>query len=466
MAGTLLLKHVDNMGGAGTTSVDLYSGNVKWRMGGWSTKSEGQKESVWETINVVSTTTAANIRTEFDKIDELFETATKYMSNQVRADPVWLYWQSDGESAKRSPVINGESEIGTDQRLSPLLVTNGMTGRLAIERLSFWESESGTAFSLASGLSADGGTVAIGNDVGTLPQRINSVALKPTGADAIYQVWLGIRPTYNGYANFVSTWEMELGSTGNDTTASSDGVASGGSAMVCDFGGTATLVYRCEIQMNDVAASGYDDFVGRYLVLLRGRTTAGTVQVGVQGRYGYGITGTDTTEEIFGYTYLDSTVHSDDYYLYELGEVQIPPVPDRGGSVSADAGFSSFFIRLYAEKISAAAGTAFFDCLYLVPSDHMVTTKRVLIDNTAGGTANIYTGPGNHWNNNFDQWAVGHTLLNNSTMLSVEYNFHNWHYPVGGGLLVAVAQGQVNHVTGKDFDIDIELTPRWRTFRT
>ena len=132
MTGTLLLKYVNSMSG-GTTSVDLYGGNVKWAMSGWKTGTVTRKERIWETISVVSTASDANIRTEMANVDALFDTAKKYMNNPLNSDPVWLYWQSDGESAKRAVVTQGETEIGTDQRISPLLGVGGMKGKLALE---------------------------------------------------------------------------------------------------------------------------------------------------------------------------------------------------------------------------------------------------------------------------------------------------------------------------------------------
>jgi len=456
MAGSLLLKYVNNMGASpGTTSVDLYSGNIKRRMGSWTTRSTPQRgERTIEAMSLVSTAIDANIRSTQADIDWLFEQATKSVTNPIFNDFVYLYWQSNGESVKRAVVTSGESEIVSDQTLSPLLgaSSGGAALRIGIERVPWWEDESGTTVALGTALSTSGGTIAIGNDVGTYPQRISQLDLYAS-AGTIYQMWAGIRPVYRGFDNLVTTWECEAGTALTDATKVADANASGGTAVQIDFGGTTWMTGRNLVYLSDVAATGYNDFAGRYMCLLRAKA-GGTADVyDVYLKYGFG--NEDTPIGLIAGRVNIKGSFTTNYYLYELGNIQIPPLPDRGGSITDDSLFSTFFLRLLAAR-SSAAGTLTFDCMYLIPSDHMVSCNRVAIG-TGGGTVSFYT-------SELDEvYAIGH---NATQMITMEYDYYNWHYPQGGGLFVMVGQDQTDHQLNVTAGADITLFPRWRTFRT
>ena len=457
MAGTLLLKYVNNMGASpGTTSVDLVSGNIQRAMGSWSTRSNAARgEFIAESMSLVSTTTAANIRTTQADLDFLFEQAKLSVENPIYNDFVYMYWQSDGESVKRSPVKAGESEIVSDQVVSPLIDNSagGAKIRVGIERYPWWENESGTTVALGTNISTSGGTVEIGNDEGTLNQRISQLDLY-AAAGTIYQMWAGIRPTYRGYANLVTTWECEAGTALNDASVVADAAASGGSAVKVDFAGTAWDLVRNLIYLSDVAASGYEDFSGKYLALLRAKP-GGTADVfSVTLKYGFGNEDTPIGL-IAGQVNIHGSVTTD-YYLYELGNVYIPPIPDRGGKITDDSMFDTFFMRTLAARTSAS-GTLTMDCIYLIPSDHLVKCKRTAIG-VNGGTTSFYTSEIG------ETYAIGHNSSNQ--MITMEYDFHNWEYPVGGGLFVIAGQDETDHQLSVNAGADITLFPRWRTFRT
>jgi hypothetical protein len=51
------------------------------------------------------------VRAEKKKLDLLLYKARLFNSNPLSSVPVWLYFNADGESAKRSLVLDGSTEI-------------------------------------------------------------------------------------------------------------------------------------------------------------------------------------------------------------------------------------------------------------------------------------------------------------------------------------------------------------------
>ena len=435
-----------------TTTANFLTGNARLAVDGYSNTDAADEEGyIWEPIkliNPLATTADADLRTAKKTIDELLEKARRWKANNLEPDPVWLYWQSEGEDAKRSLVVDGSSEITGSEFDSPLLGVFGLELHVAIKRGKYWESESGT--SIINLTMGENEVWSIGNAGGTAAQRITYLRINETSASInIRKAWLGIRPTYRGTANYVPLWEAELGVGGVDSSTVSDGNASGGQCILTTFATTPTLDYRVQIELQDVISSNYDDMVGRYLVLGRMRVDSGNTQVFVQLRTGWATAGT-----VVGSTYLDGVAA---YDLYELGEVQIPLMGNRDGQGSLISRMKQFKFSVYAERLSAA-GSLRIDYLYLVPSEHLIT----FLDDQTNSVPYIYA----YTDQDNAQYAFGEDGGNE--IKSISTSFHNWEYPVGGGVMVIAVVGTafgVSHEIGREYSVYSEVIPRWISYR-
>jgi hypothetical protein len=428
----------------GTTTVDLLAGNLKLSADGWRTTTS--KEKVWEIIELVSNATDANIRTTKDEIDELAEQARQYLLNPLIADPVWFLWRSEGESAKEALVFDIESEIlAHDPLSSPLLGSNVVVLRLAIQRHPEYENSVAT-YTSSSGVSADGGKWTIGNAAGTSPERMANFIVGTSDAAYIHQkIWLGIRPLYEGVGSFVALWEAEDGSTGSGVTAPADGTASGGNKLLCDLTVTANDGLKSNITIGDIVGSNYNDFIGKYHVLARMKVASAATKVLVElAQYWSG------SHSYQGTTFIEGETS---WKLYSLGTVSFPPTGDKENVGSASASFQNCGFSIYANSTDDT-GSLSIDCYYLIPAEHSLTILGAAVDSSTD--LNLLTSPE-------DQvWGLGDST---QAQGGLQIAPHNWRYPVGGGLLVAVASSDSAHVLSKTLDLEVYLYPRWKTFR-
>ncbi len=429
----------------GTTTVNLLAGNLKLTAAGWRTKTS--KKKVWEKIELVSEASDANIRAAKDDLDELAQATRDYHRNEKNADAVYFKWQSDGESDKQALVYDIESEIiANDPMSSPLLGSDVVVLRIAIQRHPDYETTSATN-DTSAGVSADGGTWAVGNAVGTTPQRISEFIIDTS--DAAYahqQIYVGIRPLYEGVGSFVALWEAEDGAMGSSKSADGTASGTGDNRVNCDLTSTANDGYRGIITIDDVVGSNYNHFIGKYHILARMKVASGATNVLVElaqvwkGSHSY-----------HGTTFIEGVT---DWTLFSLGTVSFPPGGDRGNIASDHADFAECGFSIFANSVDDT-GTLYLDCFYLVPAEHTLTILGTKIDTTDPLT--IYTDPD-------DQiWGLGESTLSQG---GLQISPSNWRYPVGGGLMVVVAQADSAHLLSKTLDLSIDLVPRWKTFRT
>lgn len=443
---TAILKLADS-----SSTADLYSGDVKWRAQGWSTKSG--RDLVWDAIELVSTGSASAIRTAVVAIDTLFERARQYRDNPLNADPVYLYWGADGEPGKRSLVYDGEMELETEGITSPLLTGTGAFMRLAVQRDPESESTAGTTLT-ASSVSPNAGKWPASYATGSAPARIESFSVWPGAGDvgAITNIWVGIRPTYQGTAGMLTAWECELGSNVIDSTATADAAASGGTAMVVSYTNEPTVMReRFAITLGQASggAGNYDDIIGEYLVLGRIKVDAATTEIAVELRHAAGdLAG---MESVVGTTFIDGQTS---YKLFELGTVQVPPTGNRGNRASTSS-LSGYAFHIYTQRVSAA-GTASFDVLYLIPSRHLFSVYNCSFSPNNESTISAYTAP------NYEQYAAD--VGGGGVIQNIEYGFTNWEWPVGGGIIVAAAQGTAHDLTLHNLNFSMTLYPHWSTY--
>jgi len=437
----------------GTTTIDLLTGNLQARVVGWNTTTS--EEQVWETIDLVAATTAANVRTTKKQLDSLAQNARDYHKNQQNATGIFFKWQSEGESAKQALVYQIESEILAEApATSPLLYpVNGVYLRVAILRHQSYESVSGDQTDSEANLSTLGGIWDIRSVIGsaamgTAPGRIKSLAITdcaPT-PNVIQKLWMGIRPFYKGTSAFVALWEAE--SLFGVSTPSA--TASAGNYGLCDLTSTANEGLRGSIEIGNVVGSNYDHFVGKYLVLMRAKVDVAGTEVAVdirqfwQGSYSHA-----------GSTYIDGVTS---WTLFPLGEVSFPPTGNRDSVASGSGAFDDCGFSVFALSADDT-GELHIDCFILIPAEYLCVVEGCLINTTGSSplyTLILYTDPDDH------QWGLGESTLAQG---GLQPTFENWEYPIDGGILVFAAQGSTGHVLSTTADLAITVTPRWKSYR-
>lgn len=429
----------------GTNTVYFVGGSsvLLLSTGGWNTVSENS-EFIWETLELVSDTTDSSVRTEKKTLDLLLKEARIYATNELSSNPVWLYWNADGESQKRSLVLDGSTEILSDDIWSPLMGINSIKVKLAIKRKPFWEATSTTSAS-TTGLSVTGGEWTIGNNAGTEDQRIEE-AYFTIRTTAKQRIWAGIRPIYEGVGDFDPLWECEDGTNYVDATDTADGTASGGNKVTISFV-AATLSRRFSVSIDDVIGIGdANHFVGKYQVIGRCKVDSVNTQVRVQLRSGYFYL--ITTETIVQDTIIDGQTSWD---LVELGEVQFPPMGNRDGREADQLDYMS--LTIWAERLSGS-GTLDFDCLILIPSEHYFYGEATSL--VADDLFEAYV------SNNDDFYAVGNGI---GAWGNIDFNMPNWKYPIGGGHMVVAAAEASSHTLTGTVDVLLKLLPRWHSYR-
>ena len=441
----------------GSSTVNLLTGNLYVEAGGFSYASVEDESLLWTTFDILSTASAANIRTEMVKFEKLIEQAKNYHNDINENDPVWLYWQSEGESAKRALIHDGTFSLENMGRYSPLLVVDGLVATLAVQHSKIFEATSATSANQTT-VSVIGGTWVIGNDAGNYPQRISEFKIG-TATHSCVRLYVGIRKLRQGTAGFEPKWECENGynfpATGTSDVA--DGDASGGNCVEIDFTTYDTLINRFYVQWDDVAGSNYDDIIGTYLVLGRLKLTAGTSVTRVQLRGGW------NGEEIIGDTYLDTGVHSElngNYCLVPLGEAKIPPTGNRGSLASTSDMIRKYMLKIYAQKVSGLAKLR-CDCFILIPSEHLMIVEEGSVTTSPTTTYGYTLEDGSQY-----AWTKGSTYPGGDA----GGNFSNWHYPIGGGVAVIAACGASDSIISANkagtVRLDIDLYPRYLSYRT
>ncbi len=463
----------------GTTTVNLISGALKWALEGWQTQSANA--GTWEVIQLVSDDTDANIRSAIIDMEKLFEKARMYAEDDNEGVPVVLKWASEGEASKQTVIRDGRVNLLTSNRVSPLL--GGIGTRLSVTVLRDYAYESTSATTVtASGISSLGGTLVIGNDTGTLPQRIGKMKLNTTTIYSTEKIWAGIRRTRNGVAGFVPKWEAETitllgaggiaGVGGYSGTVIADATASGGTTVAIHYGaiGTASVDDIGYVSWDGSdTGTNRDDIVGRYLVLgrMRANATSATALFQLKHLMGGTTSAFGYEPELAGELLFDGATMGTVYHFQELGVVQIPPGGNRGTIVTAADEILSYQMHLYSQRLSSA-GTIYVDCFTLIPAEHLFTAKNLYLPLTNGTAAlEAYTFIDGTQRAYQRDARVGDTP---SALMSITADFDSgaypWEYPVGGGVLVIATDGTALQDGTATIGVSMDLYPRWASYQS
>jgi hypothetical protein len=443
----------------GTTTVDFLTGDLKMRAGGWETLSA--RDVVWETIELSTKAAAASVRTAVNNLMSLFKKARDYEDNIIEQTPVWMYYQSEGESEKRALVLDGSVELQNVDNLGPLLYKTGLLLTVAIERLPFWENTTLQSLT-ASGKTVDGGYWVAGGAAGDEDQRIYDLAITSNASTALTKFWIGIRPILYGSNGFQPKWECESGTNGTDASDQADATASNNSRVQVTFATVATLAKRFSITCYQAQAlsDDWDDLIGDYIILARLKLPTASTEVRIVLKHGYeGGTVGDGMTTICGDVFVSniSNTNLTNWNIVEIGRVKIPSSGNRDNMAVAEDDIAYYGLALHAERVTGA-GNLDIDCLILMPVDHYAYIENGNLKTTTDPLM-IYTSPLD------EQMAVCRDGTAGSWVFAIP-SFVNFFYPAEGGIMVLVAAEATQHILTPTLGITMRTYPRYKLFRT
>ena len=445
-----------------TLILNMLTGDARVRSAGWSPQIGGMEDgTVWDTFDLVGK--AANNTAYLDAlyaIQKFCTDAREYRLNSSREDPCWLHYQAEGGVEVRALVYDGNVEVPGSSKYGALLNNAGAgVARLALQRSAWFEATSSTTVTNGS-LSAFAGMWTPTVTAGNLPGRIKSLKVSGYAGTTLDDLWVGVKPTYEGTGSFNALWQAESGTLGADTTTAADATASGGNRITISFATTPTMAERLRISVSQILGSNYTHMIGSYLVLARMKTTAGVGRDTpflirtYQGLLGGTL---EWTGELAYYT-PPGAVYTN-WSLFELGYFTVPSTGYRfseGGSAALWCSSSTFYI--YAQRLSGSA-SLYIDCLILIPIEPLLTVKTCGL-NAAADYAQFHAS------------AIGDTttVVYDSATTSYSLREHGaglqplW--PVDGGILVYAAQATYNSTLGHFGALEIIYYPRYSLLTT
>lgn len=432
--------------------MDLLAGDARVRTQGWQPQiGGGDQPVVWDTFDLVGRASSnANYMTALYNLQTFVTNAREYHKNPSREDPCWLHFQTEGGAEARALIYDGDLEMPGEGKMGALLNNAGHgVARLALARSPWWERTTAVSVSV-TGVSVLGGewapTVASGN----LDGRIGSLGVSGSSATAtstIDDIWVGIKPTYEGTASFDPIWPSDSGTLGTDAATSASGVA-------VSFATSSAMVERLRISVNQILGSNYTHMVGTYLVV--GRLTSSAAVTSAQRflvRTYQGLL--NGTKELTGETAFnpDSTTTR----LTELGYFRIPPT---GYRISAGIGYpvlcASSTLYFYVQRLSGTA-TLTIGKIYLIPAEPIMIMKTGGLTDIAD-VAYFLSSPAG------DTTAI--VSHNSTTSYSLrEHTAGPMLWPRDGGVVVLLAQKSTDSKEGFTSDLSMSVYPRYSLFR-
>lgn len=462
MAATLTLTH------AVIGTVDLLGASVSVAPGGFGIQTSD--DMAWTTFEMVSRAADATFRTQMYGLEEMRVIARLWVADATRNVPVYLNWNNDGETARRTIVHDINYEVIPNGKFTALQGKNAVYFRISVLHPPFFESSVAETQKTEGSVSTLGGQFYYNvGGYGSIPGRISEFIFNDTVGTytKMYsKIWIGIRDYRHGITDAQTLWEAELGTLSYDTTTASASAASSDGYLTTSFATDTSMKKRFTLPWSVVytaSASAESDICGRYLVLGRMKLSSATVECAVDLRYGW--TDIADVEQSCGITYVSGVDNANltNWNLIPLGSVEIPPTGDRDSWVSTTGGFFlSFNFVLYAERLSDA-GSMDTDCFVLIPTDHLCIIKgaKVGLDGSmVDHGVYIITGDDDV------SYAVNKSAL--ASLGNVEYSFENWNYPrtdSRGGIVVIAAQASDTHEIGSQADVALTVYPRYLIYR-
>lgn len=363
-----LVKRTDtgSAGDGDIDSVDLLSLPIELQYEGWQQATPAQQGQTTVDDVITLVLNAGN--------DDALAAALQSIDNKVKQtawgqEPlnpvgVWLRSRLATETNQRQSFIKA-------LKRSPLAITDPLAYnsiiqkyQLGITRMPVWENVGSTKI-LSGNVTANGFkmTYSVSGDAHA---RVSDMAIfgKSVGAaaDLYREVWFGAKGDRYGVtpANFASVWNVAAHTlvAGVDSTQVADTTGLANFKLSCDFGTTTTMAIRALSQCSEHTAYPNDQR-GKYIMLLRAKTSDASLSVNVRGCMGY----QDTNNLAYLPRYPISSANGGWKY-HTIGTVKIPATD---GFWQQDLTYSTLGIA--AEKVSGS-GNLEIDSFILIPAEH------------------------------------------------------------------------------------------------
>lgn len=392
-------------------------------------------------------------------LEQALEKAILYHIDPFKTNAFYLEAYASGESAKRTLISNYSLLPIIDGKVSPLMPVAGTKYSLSLDHAPFYENTTGESESTTEVTAFGYVWKPTVSTIGTLPSRISQFKITPDSSipGALGTVYVGIQPTYDSVANFVSRIDVSEGTRYNTTALVTGSGTSYFNDEYIHYNGAppATLSKMFSVTLAQHGSTHENQYRGRFLVLAR-VANGGSGTVGIQMRHGSQRSGVGISGQP---AYVHEMVYSTSGSLtwLELGEVSFPSIhPKSSGSYMEDDG-----IEIWIMTVAGSPTDFRIDALFLVPSAHMFKMENIGLNEV---TSDYRAVRANTLPNN-DQY--GEQYYSNEPRIPVQTQFTDWHLPVESGAIVVVC----THQSGADLTVahlvDLNMTTygRWQIHR-
>jgi hypothetical protein len=421
---------------------------------------------------IVRITGDDNFAATMQSLHTLQRQAAEYWASDNQVTPVWFYRQLTNESGGVRTLVRS-IEFDSDARFGSWIdtcppVTDGRLGNIAISHHPCWERTAAVAVSGSNNVLMLGDAVDYTDVVGDFPARPYYIHFDNTVIAQIHdQVWMGFRSDARAggdAANFIALWECESGTniTGSSPVDIADGSPTGGGGAnnVMQVTTTDPAAWTAHFSMTvdqfDGTPPHPEAFTGTFVVLMRAKVNAGTIQVKLQQRL------VDTHINI---ETNPVSISATSWTMYNMGTVTFPL---RNRKVFPIALFAATYdddnyLVIWAKDDDGSATTLDCDCLVLIPADEYF----VYIDNAGLGVSgdihDLYYAVAPHDEAGALDVNTGTSAFDNVPIVSPE----GAGIPVGDGRMIVAAAKAGGTALTYDADLDIELGyfPRWLSLR-
>lgn len=457
-----LVRTYDFLGDASALSLSAYIDGFNLAYDGWqqAVASDGD-DRVAEALTLRvrgddHDDLASKLQALDDKIREI-----GWHEDDVEKYGVWLRTKLDDETYHRQVLVTAASVDPMALFARPTSPGNVLRRYgLALERMPWWESRLNYQFNEAD-VSCLGGMSSYGTVYGHEPSRIARTRFEGStfdgpgaGDEGLDELWMGFRTDrFGDQTNFVPVWDLGEANDStpyNDTTSTSDATAYGDYKWRCTFGDE-SLLKRVTATLQ-AQTSDYSDQRGEFTVLVRAKVGASTVcQIQLKDGFVY-------TSALRAHSRV--SVSSENWFLYPLGTVRIPP---SRGIVSS--GFLRFYgFELFASRTTGSGANYLdIDCLVLIPvAEGSVHVDISPLQGVSNGGVKYILGDVRpivvHMfpDGNSDGWW--YTGNNPFATVAVEPN--EYALPVGAGSLILAGQRET-----EGHDLDDYATVRMYSYR-
>jgi hypothetical protein len=419
-----------------------------------------------DVINLYETGTADdNLATNVQTLDAMLSRVADLKEyNDFKS--IWIRRSASGESHPRQACISDIKRSPTVDVTDPFAEESILKQyALGLKREGWWENNKAKHIYTGSPISSLGGKMNYTSLGGDRPARIARTRFGSSAA--LVEFWAGVQSDRLGETpnNFQPVLNLHLGDArySPDTANLTDSTAQDGTACSCSFS-VDTMAQRVSVAGADLAAGAVQR--GRYLVLLRARTTS-TCVARVKLNNGFFNPANWTTDSLGAVTsYFRQRISNTNYKLYPIATIDLPA---NGVVYGGDATLDYVGLGISAEREPGTAGNLVMDCLILIPVlDGMV---HVIGDIDVAGTGHRYEvyrtpfGDTIAKNQVYSGSSSAITPIGNlRTEGSVDWKLRQTSAGVYNTVVVA-AQRYISSVKADTLDIQLNAYERWVTLR-